>query len=200
MVLRLIEPALVADDRRMAACPRCGARLSTGISWCGNCLAPQRRNFAPRPELHPPGYAPEEEPRVVSTRTRAGPTTHGLRGRVIWTVAIVGVFIFGLFTPFVLSFVIGYPMLAGMALRSIWKRETVSTEVAGKAILPQELQPLGAAIRRRASAVLLGLSLCGAVVAFELWGSLGTTGRGVVVLAILIGLVGVVTAWFSDGY
>jgi hypothetical protein len=38
------------------------------------------------------------------------------------------------------------------------------------------------------------------VVAFELWGWLGTAGRGVIALAILIGLVGVVTAWFSDGY
>jgi len=65
---------------------------------------------------------------VVHSRTRSGPTTWSLGARIIATVVIVVVFVYGLFTPFVLAYLLGLAILPGVLLRGIWRREAFFVE------------------------------------------------------------------------
>jgi hypothetical protein len=151
---------------------------------------------ARRPALHPPGHEPAGERRVIHSRTRAGPTTMTYRNRVIATVLIGAVFVFGLFTPLLLSFLIGYPVLAGVLLRSIWKEEAFSVIDDGSLqdnIAPQTTERRSTPPSARIGAVVISIAL-----AVLLLGFLWNFARSLVVLAFFVGLAVVVTAWFSD--
>ena len=182
----------------MEACRRCGATLGAQISWCGNCLTSQRRRLSRRAELHGPGHDPllDRPPaRVVHSRTRSGPTTWSLGARIVATVVIVVVFVYGLFTPFVLGYLLGFAILPGLLLRSIWRKEAFFVEetdvvTAGTETVhdPRAIRPLWV-IAGVGCAVLLG----GGVM-WALLGSIPPAGW-----LFLVGSAGVaaVVAWLS---
>lgn len=92
-------------------CRSCGAALRPDLGWCATCYAPVTP-FAARPPLHEPGTlvgTPMSD--VRTSRWRAGPTTMGPIGRIVWTVGLLLIF----------------PWWAlAMPLRSIWRRERVA--------------------------------------------------------------------------
>lgn len=89
--------------------------------WCASCQVPQRPDV-----LVMQARQRDKETRVVPefSRTREGVMSFGLRGRLVCTAIVLGVFWWLLMTaaPFALIwFVIALPLF----LRDIWKRTRV---------------------------------------------------------------------------
>lgn len=92
----------------METCPNCGARVSPGLDWCGQCQARLPRPEAERVplDLVLRGRLPKSEPaaKPVFSRTKAGATSFGAVGRAIMTLLLL------------IAVPIGYPMTRGMAV------------------------------------------------------------------------------------
>jgi hypothetical protein len=97
----------------METCPRCGARVGSAATWCGQCFAPieQEREVAGRfvsgaGQLRGP-VVREPEHQAVYSRWRGSPTSFGPLGRVMLSLlSFVGL-------------VLGYPMLRGFMVAMV---------------------------------------------------------------------------------
>ena len=127
----------------MQRCLACGAELTPGLEWCGRCLAP--RNTA-HPAYRGPGSydggadgprttAPRREPvEVEYSRVRGGPTSMGVVGRTLTSIAafLIAFFVYVYAFPVALGatggpffILFGVPALPVMfvVLRRIWRRQ-----------------------------------------------------------------------------
>ncbi|HEX9716961.1 MAG TPA: hypothetical protein VGA93_03360 [Actinomycetota bacterium] len=133
----------------MDTCWNCGAGLSPGIGWCGQCFEPVVRLpeasddralafddlrivHAPAPAIHQDEVSPER----CSSLLRGGPTTPAIAGKLVLTAAVVAAGA-GLYSmPAVLAQAVGrpaialmivllgaYSVIAGLVLWSAWRPE-----------------------------------------------------------------------------
>jgi hypothetical protein len=108
-------------------CRSCGAALPPDFRWCATCYAPVTLYSAREPVHEPVGYAGRPMPTPRTSRWRSGPTTFGPVGRILSTVAVAMFFPWwGLGgNPFFLWSSMGWLGMAGIVLRSVWKRERI---------------------------------------------------------------------------
>jgi hypothetical protein len=99
-----------ADTWAVDTCPRCGARVTPDLEWCGQCLAalPRRPDdrdslqVAMRRRAAGAPVAPSE-----FSRWRSSPTSFGPVGRSLLTIGML------------LGLVAGYPLLRGFILAAV---------------------------------------------------------------------------------
>jgi hypothetical protein len=106
-------------------CPSCGAAARADASFCGQCHAAFTAVVAPAASgrIVPVAAAPSVEP--VYSRWRGGPTALGPVGRVCWTIAVVLVAAFGVFSGSIFFIAIWIVIVGPLILRSVWKRERI---------------------------------------------------------------------------
>ena len=142
-------------------------------------------------------------PDVKTSRWRAGPTTMGPVGRIVATLCIVALFPWGgedgvsAASAFQLWFLIGWVLLAGVVLRSVWAPTRVAGDAPeGRMERFRRLHPVMGrriALSRGARRIVLLLAAGGAVVA---WLGLDDLNRYVwAAVAISVGLALVLTTW-----
>jgi hypothetical protein len=174
-------------------CRACGAALPPDLGWCAACYAPVRLYSPREPVREPGGYAGRPMPALRTSRWRQGPTSFGPLGRILSTAAVVALFPWwGLGgNPFFLWSLMGWLGMAGIVLRSIWKRERIvdpsPTRVeklrARHPFLAQEIRLSGNA-RTLALVVVAG----GAAAA---WLSFDTGARFLLAVVVLVAGVGI---------
>jgi hypothetical protein len=135
-----------------------------------------------------------------TSRWRAGPTSFGPMGRILSTVALAALFPWwGLGgNPFFLWSLMGWLGMAGIVLRSIWKRERIvdptPTRLEGlrarHPFLTQEIRLSGTA-----RTVVLVLAVGGMAAA---WFSFDTALRFLAAVVVIVGGVGVILARSND--
>ncbi|HTR71395.1 MAG TPA: hypothetical protein VMH41_14365 [Mycobacteriales bacterium] len=122
----------------MDTCSSCGAALTGGAQWCGQCFALIASAVEPAPAAIASGvgrHVPVTMPRVVVRKTRWGktPTTFGPVGRVVATTGFVVPFIvFVLIGIATSGFLIDGAVLWGLfimplGLRDVWKAGQIPT-------------------------------------------------------------------------
>jgi len=168
-------------------CRACGAPLSGDVRWCLRCYEPVREPSPRPPQLPPLPIVREPPPEPRTSRFRAGPTTLGPVGRILATLVVAllapwrGLVGFdSALGPLMLWYLLGYTMIAGVALRHIWRRERVldprptaadRLRARAAASLPRLARPIPLA------AILAVLGLLGTIALAVAWTSMGTTGR-----------------------
>lgn len=106
-------------------CPSCGAVAKPAAAWCGQCHA----SFVAASPVPAGRWAPAATSPVVvpvHSRWRGGPTSFGPVGRVSWTVAVLLVAAFALFSMDPFFIVIWIGVVGPVLLRSVWKRARIS--------------------------------------------------------------------------
>ena len=103
-------------------CSHCGAVTRAGAAWCGQCHAPFATAAAVGRWL--PAAAPVTAPQVYS-RWRGGPTTFGPLGRMSWTLMVLLVAAFAIFSGDIFFMGIWIVFAGPMILRSVWKRDRI---------------------------------------------------------------------------
>jgi hypothetical protein len=115
------------------SCRACGADLSPDVPWCVRCYEPVRHltpRDAPLPtlpleEVVDPrtvraDFAPlRVQPREYS-RTRGGPTSFGLLGRLAVTGVVIALLPWGMIGSLALVYLVGYLPVAFVVLRATW--------------------------------------------------------------------------------
>lgn len=181
-------------------CRTCGAALPSDLGWCATCYAPVTL-YSPREPVHEPGgYAGPPMHTLRTSRWRAGPTSFGPVGRILCTAALAALFPWwGLGgNPFFLWSLMGWLGMAGIVLRSVWKRERIVDPTptrlerlrARHPFLTQEIR-----LRGNARTVVLVLAVGGAAAA---WFSFDTGLRFLAAVVVIVGGVGVVLARSND--
>ena len=181
-------------------CRACGGALPPDLRWCATCYAPVAL-YSPREPVHEPGgYVGQPRHTPRTSRWRAGPTSFGPVGRILSTVALAALFPWwGLGgNPFFLWSMMGWLGMAGIFLRSVWKRERVldatPTRLEGlrarHPFLAQEIR-----LRGTARTVVLVLALGGTAAA---WFSLDTGARFYLAVIVIAGGVGIFLARSND--
>ena len=114
-------------------CRACGADLSSDVPWCLRCYEPVRHltsRETPLPTLPAKDvvdprtvradFAPlRVQPREYS-RTRGGPTSFGLLGRLAVTGVVMALLPWGMIGPLALVYLVGYLPIAFVVLRATW--------------------------------------------------------------------------------
>jgi hypothetical protein len=97
----------------METCPRCGARVGAGATWCGQCFAaiePERetsgRSVSGAGRLRGP-LVREPAHEAVYSRWRGSPTSFGPLGRILLSVLTF------------IGLVLGYPLLRGFMVAMV---------------------------------------------------------------------------------
>jgi heme exporter protein D len=139
-------------------------------------------------------------PTVRTSRWRAGPTSFGPLGRMLSTAGVVALFPWwGLGgNPFFLWSLMGWLGMAGIVLRSVWKRERIVDPVptrierlrARHPFLAREIRLTGTALT-----VVLVLAVGGAAAA---WLSFDTGFRFLAVVIVMCAGLGVFLAISND--
>ena len=108
-------------------CRSCGAALPSDLRWCTSCYAPVALYSERAPVHEPGGYVGQPVPTPRTSRWRSGPTSFGPVGRLLSTAALAAMFPWwGLGgNPFFLWSLLGWLAMAGVVLRSVWKRERI---------------------------------------------------------------------------
>ena len=173
-------------------CRACGATLPADLRWCTTCYAPVTL-YSPREPVHgPEGYAGQPEPTLRTSRWRSGPTTFGPLGRILSTAGLAALFPWwGLGgNPFFLWSLMGWLGMAGIVIRSVWKRERIVDPSPTRVEILRARHPLLAKEIRLSGAALLALfvvAVAGGVVA---WSSIDTGARFLSVVVVLVGTWG----------
>jgi hypothetical protein len=181
-------------------CSACGAPLRPDLRWCATCYAPVRP-YSPREPVHEPGgYAGRPMPTLRTSRWRAGPTSFGPLGRILSTVASAALFPWwGLGgDPFFLWSLMGWLAMAGIVLRSVWKRERIVDPAPTRLEKLRERHPfLAQEIRLGGTprTVVLVLVVGGAAAA---WLSFDTGFRFLAAVTVVAAGVGVFLASSND--
>jgi hypothetical protein len=162
-------------------CTSCGAPLPATLGWCGSCFAPVKLHSARRPIHDPGGFVGTLEPTPRTSRWRAGPTSFGPVGRLVSTGVLALFFPWwgagDAMNPFFLWSLMGWLVLAGIVLRSVWKRERIPEGPPTAVDRFRERHPtLGGAIRLTPAA-RVGLLVVAAVVAVAAWLAMDTAAR-----------------------
>ena len=181
-------------------CRSCGAALPSDLRWCATCYAPVTL-YSTRPPVHEPGgYVGRPMPTPRTSRWRSGPTTFGPVGRILSTVALVAVFPWwGLGgNPFFLWSLMGWLGMAGIVLRSVWKRERIVDPTPTRLERWQGRHPFLAReirVRGTAQTVVLVLIVGGAAAA---WFASGTGARFYLAVVVIVAGVGIFLARSND--
>jgi hypothetical protein len=99
-------------------CRACWTELAPNVGWCLRCYEPVR-HLTPREPQLPTIHFLAPRLRDEETRLRAGPTTFGLFGRIVLTIAIVWI-------PAILVPIFYLPLWAVVAivmLKDVWRKE-----------------------------------------------------------------------------
>lgn len=181
-------------------CRACGAALPADLRWCTTCYAPVTLYSRREPVHGPEGYAGQPRPTLRTSRWRAGPTSFGPLGRILSTAALAALFPWwGLGgNPFFLWSLMGWLGMAGIVLRSVWKRERVVDPSPTRVEILRARHPL-LAMEIRLSGIARTLVLVVAVGAAAVaWMSFDTGARFLSVVVVLVGGVGIFLARSSD--
>jgi hypothetical protein len=181
-------------------CRACGAALPADLRWCATCYAPVTL-YSPREPVHGPGgYAGQPEPTLRTSRWRSGPTTFGPLGRILSTAALAALFPWwGLGgNPFFLWSLMGWLGMAGIVLRSVWKRERIVDPSPTRVEVLRTRHPLLAKEIRLNGAALMVLLVVAAIGGVAAWSSFDTGARFLSVVVVLVGGVGIFLARSSD--
>ncbi|HET7311588.1 MAG TPA: hypothetical protein VFJ17_09705 [Mycobacteriales bacterium] len=124
----------------MDRCPACGAALSPGVVWCGQCFAavPQTGAGAVAPTVvsttwaGPVAAAPSADRVMRTTRWAKTDTTFGPAGRVLATVGLLVPFavmvVGGITDPFVWGGAAVWGLvIMPWGLRDVWKAGRVAS-------------------------------------------------------------------------
>ena len=106
-------------------CSSCGALARPDASWCGQCHTPFAAVPAPAVagRFVPAAAGPAVEP--VYSRWKAGPTSMGPVGRISWTVGVLLVAAFAVFSGDIFFMGIWILFVGPLVLRSVWKRHRI---------------------------------------------------------------------------
>lgn len=104
-------------------CPRCGAVARLDATWCGQCHTGFAATAAPAGRFVPVAAGPAVQP--AYSRWRGGPTSMGPVGRVSWTVGVVLVAAFAVFSADIFFMGIWILLVGPLVLRSVWKRHRI---------------------------------------------------------------------------
>lgn len=183
-------------------CRACGTALSPDVRWCLRCYEPVRE-LAPRaPQLPPLPSVFEPKHESEMSRWKAGATTFGPVGRLVVTGIVV------LMAPGsrdVMSLVIMWPcylLLAGVVLRSTWRRDYVDTTGDARRAPEPSTAPSGEPVRTplpRATVVawaLLGALGAGTAI---VWTASGHVGRGIIGIAASAAALVLMMRWSIRG-
>jgi hypothetical protein len=176
-------------------------RLPPNIGWCTTCYEPVTL-YAPREPLHgPDGFVGAPIPTPRTSRWRSGPTSFGPVGRILCTLALAALFPWwGLagFNPFFLWALMGWLLMAGLVLRSTWKRERIVDPTPTRGERLRARHPvLGMEVRLggRMRGLVLVIALVGAVAA---WLTFDDAGRYIGTVVSIVGGVGIFLASWND--
>jgi hypothetical protein len=107
-------------------CPQCGAVARPDATWCGQCHAPfgTPAPAASSGRFVPAAAGPTATP--VYSRWRGGPTSLGPFGRVSWTLGVLLVAAFAVFSQDIFFIGIWVLLVGPLVLRSVWKSARIS--------------------------------------------------------------------------
>lgn len=103
-------------------CPTCGASARPDATWCGQCHASLGTVAAPT-RLVPRVAGPTVQP--VYSRWRGGPTSLGPVGRLSWTLGVLLVAAFAVFSGDIFFMGIWLLLVGPLVLRSVWSRARI---------------------------------------------------------------------------
>ncbi|MEA2484733.1 MAG: hypothetical protein QOC55_2680 [Thermoleophilaceae bacterium] len=106
-------------------CPQCGAVARPDAAWCGQCHAAFSAAAAPAApgRFVPVAAGPTAVPEY--SRWRGGPTSFGPAGRISWTVAVLLVAAFSVFSGDIFFMGLWMLFVGPIVLRSVWKRDRI---------------------------------------------------------------------------
>ena len=181
-------------------CRSCGAALPSDLGWCTSCYAPVTLYSARAPVHGTGGYVGSPMPTPRTSRWRSGPTSFGPLGRILSTAALAALFPWwGLGgNPFFLWSLMGWLAMAGIVLRSVWKRERIidpsPTRLeelrARHPFLAQEIRLSGTA---RTVLLVLGVGVTAAA-----WFGADTGARFYLVVVVIVAGVAIFWARSND--
>jgi len=181
-------------------CRACGATLPPDLGWCATCFAPVTL-YSPREPVHEPGsYAGQPMHTLRTSRWRAGPTSFGPVGRILCTAALAALFPWwGLGgNPFFLWSLMGWLGMAGIVLRSVWKRERIVDPTPTRLERLRARHPfLAQQIRLRGTPLITALVLSVGGIAAA-WLSFDTGARFYLAMVVIVAGVGILLARSND--
>lgn len=104
-------------------CPTCGAAARADATWCGQCHGALGGAVAAPTRFVPVANSPAAP--AVYSRWRGGPTSLGPVGRISWTVGVLLVAAFAVFSGDIFFMGIWLLLVGPLILRSVWSRARI---------------------------------------------------------------------------
>ena len=174
-------------------CRACGAELHGDVMWCLRCFAPIRALSPRKPQLPAVSFVADRE-EAERSRWKAGVNTFGPGGRVAITLLVL---ILAPWTTNLVVLVVVWPcylILAGMVLRSTWRKGDVQTTTLAAIVArgrPAAEPPAPVATPVPRSTFVAWAAFGGVVLAVAIgWAMVGQVGHAVVgICGSLAGLI-----------